>query len=440
MALTVETSADIETHTIEKGFDDLDGWDTVGVAMSKGVTQELKIPREIWVMVTAGFIIALGYGLIAPLLPQFIVSFDVSMAAAGLVVSIFSASRLVFAPAAGRLIDRVGTRGVYLTGLLTVAITTGLVGIAQEYWHIVVLRAIAGIGSTMFTVAAMALIVKLSPPPIRGRCSATYATSFLLGNVIGPLVGASLSFLGFRWPFFIYGLGVALAALVVWILMPAVDTDAERQHRLPPMKLREAWGDTAYRAVLTSNFAQGWINMGVRVAVLPLLAASIFHNGGQASGIALAVFAAGNAVVLQFSGSWSDRIGRRPLILAGLVGSALFVGTLGLATSVWALLVLSAFAGASSGLIVPSQQAAIADVVGSHRSGGQVLSTFQMAGDFGQILGPIVIGFLADQFGFGVAFGMCALVAAGGVLAWSFGRDTLQDKKIMLQGLRRRYK
>lgn len=49
--------------------------------------QKPHIPREIWVMVTAAFIIALGYGLIAPLLPQFVVSFDVSMAAAGLVVS-----------------------------------------------------------------------------------------------------------------------------------------------------------------------------------------------------------------------------------------------------------------------------------------------------------------------------------------------------------------
>ena len=37
-----------------------------------------KVPREIWVLVVAAFIIALGYGLIAPLLPQFIVSFDVS--------------------------------------------------------------------------------------------------------------------------------------------------------------------------------------------------------------------------------------------------------------------------------------------------------------------------------------------------------------------------
>src|SRR5690625_5325739 len=85
-----------------------------------------KVPREIWVLVVAAFIIALGYGLIAPLLPQFIVSFDVSMAAAGLVVSIFSVTRLIMAPGAGVLVDKLGTRAVYITGLLIVAVTTGL--------------------------------------------------------------------------------------------------------------------------------------------------------------------------------------------------------------------------------------------------------------------------------------------------------------------------
>ena len=45
-----------------------------------------KIPRTIWVLVGAAFIIALGYGLIAPVLPQFAGSFGVSMAAAGAVM------------------------------------------------------------------------------------------------------------------------------------------------------------------------------------------------------------------------------------------------------------------------------------------------------------------------------------------------------------------
>ncbi len=384
-------------------------------------------------MVAAAFVIAIGYGLIAPLLPQFIVSFDVSMAAAGFVVSAFAASRLLFAPASGALVNRIGSRRVYITGLFVVAVATGAVALAQEYLHILILRTIAGVGSTMFTVSAMGLIVKHSPPHIRGRCSALYATAFLLGNIAGPLLGAALAFLGFRWPFLIYGIGVALAALIVWVLMPAEDAATQQAQALPAMTLREAWADTAFRASLMSGFAHSWINLGVRVSVLPLFAAAVFHNGAATSGIALAAFAAGNAVVLQFSGRWADALGRKPLIISGLLGSGIFVGVLGFADHVASLLVISVLAGAASGLINPAQQATLADIVGSQRSGGQVLSGFQMAGDLGQILGPIVIGFLADTYGFGVAFGSSALIALLGILGWLWAREPLAKDPAKVQ-------
>ncbi|MFH0411773.1 MFS transporter [Corynebacterium sp. L4756] len=397
------------------------------------VAEQPKVPREIWVLVVAAFIIALGYGLIAPLLPQFIVTFDVSMAAAGLVVSIFSVSRLVMAPGAGALINKVGTRAVYISGLLIVAVTTGLVAGAMEYWHIIVLRALAGIGSTMFTVSAMGLIVKVAPPTIRGKCSAIYGTAFLIGNIIGPVMGAALSFLGFRWPFFIYGVGVALAALVVWIMMPKVDKTAEKATEKPAMKLREAWNDTAFRAALTSNFAHGWANMGVRVSVVPLFAAAVFNNGSAVAGFALAAYAAGTAIVLQFSGRLADSIGRRPLIIAGLTGTAIFVGVFGFAENVPMLIILSALAGAAGGFTNPSQQAVIADVIGNERSGGQVLSTFQMAMDLGSIGGPIIVGLLADIFGFKIAFAFCGVLSLVGVVAWIFARETLEGTKAQVR-------
>ena len=391
------------------------------------------IPRQIWVLVAAAFIIALGYGLIAPLLPQFVVSFDVSMAAAGLVVSIFSASRLLFAPASGYLVNRIGSRRIYLTGLLTVAVMTGLVSLAQAYWHIIALRFLAGIGSTMFTVSAMGLIVSLSPAQIRGRCSALYGTAFLLGNIAGPLLGAGLAFLGFRWPFFIYGLGVALAAGVVWWLMPRSAGTGNTKSSLPPMHLAQAWQDTAFRAALTSSFAHGWVNMGVRVSVIPLFAAAVFANSSAAAGYALAAFAAGNAVVLQFSGRWADTFGRRPMILAGLCGSAVFTWLLGHADSLPLLIGFSVLTGAAAGFINPAQQATLADIIGSERSGGQVLSSFQMAMDLGSIFGPVVVGALADIYGFQTAFAVSGAVALVGVVAWSFSREPLPSTQAKLR-------
>ncbi|AIT60808.1 MFS transporter [Corynebacterium doosanense] len=399
-----------------------------------------KLPAEIWVLVAAAFIIALGYGLIAPLLPQFVLSFDVSMAAAGLVVSVFSLSRLLFAPVSGSLIDRIGSRKVYLTGLLTVAVTTGLISVASEYWHIVALRAAAGVGSTMFTVSAMGLIVKLAPPDSRGRASAVYGTAFLLGNVIGPVAGAGMSFLGFRWPFVIYGTGVVLAAFVVWWRMPRRLDAAGKplaQVNKPPMQLRDALSDSAYRAALISNVAHGWVNMGVRVSILPLFAAAVFHAEGAAiAGFALAAFAAGNALVLQFSGKFADTYGRRPLIVAGLIGSGVFISVMGFAVTIPTLMILSVLAGAAAGLLNPSQQAVLADVIGNDRSGGKVLSTYQMAMDLGQIIGPILIGTLADAFGFRIAFASCGLVTLVGIIAWVFGRETLGTREARPQWIR----
>lgn len=406
-----------------------------GVFRSKrDPVEKITLPREIWILVAAAFLIAIGYGLIAPVLPQFVVSFDVTMAAAGLVVSVFSASRLFFAPVSGKLIDRIGSRRVYLTGLLTVAITTGLIALAQAYWQIVVLRALAGIGSTMFTVSAMGLIVRMAPPHARGRASAVYGTAFLIGNVFGPVIGAAMSFLGMRWPFVIYGVGVGLAALVVAVFMPRTTKRREAQPEQngsdsTPMTFREGLQDSAYRAALVSNVAHGWINMGVRVSVLPLFAAAVFQHGGAISGLAMAAFALGNAIVLQFSGRWADEIGRKPLIIAGLIGSAVFTGGMGFADSFYPLLIVSVLAGASAGLLNPSQQAVLADVIGNKRSGGSVLSSYQMAMDLGLIVGPILIGALADIFGFRIAFGTCAIIALIAIFAWNFGRETLPSKQ-----------
>lgn len=392
---------------------------------------EAKIPHEVWVLVSAAFIIALGYGLVAPIIPQFASSFGVGMAAAGAVVSVFAGTRLVFAPASGSLIDAFGSRKVYLTGLITVAVATGLVALAQEYWHMLALRAIAGFGSTMFTVSAVGLVIRLSPPEIRGKCSSAYASGFLFGNIAGPILGAALSVLGMRWPFAIYGAMVALAAFVVWWRMPRqIGAVAAKGTGLPALTAREAFRDHAYRASLSGGFANGWSNFGVRVATVPLFAAAAFENGAAIAGLAMTAFAAGNAVALQFSGRLSDGVGRKPLILIGLALNAAFTATFGFSHHFATLMAVSVGAGVGAGLFNPAQQAVLADIVGPGRSGGKVVATYQMAQDSGTILGPIVIGTVAHVYGFGPAFALCAAITLVACLLWGFGRETLALKQL----------
>ena len=288
-----------------------------------------RLPRDIKVMLVAAFLIAIGFGLVAPVLPQFATTFDVGATAAAVIVSIFAFMRLVFAPAAGTLIVKLGERPVYVAGLLIVAVSTAACAFAQNYWQLLVFRGLGGAGSVMFTVASMALVVRLAPPESRGRVSGAYASAFLIGNVCGPIVGGMLAGFGLRVPFLAYAAALVLAAVVVQTQLSHVPA-ASRQPgaTAPAMELKDALRDSAYRAGLFSSFANGWATFGVRMATVPLFAVVALGAGPESAGWALAVFAGGNAVALVlsiFNAMIHTRDAYTSVVPTGLVLSGLVV-------------------------------------------------------------------------------------------------------------------
>jgi MFS family permease len=235
-----------------------------------------RIPREIWVLIAAAFVIAVGFGLITPVLPEFAQSFGVGATASSVVVSAFAFFRLAFAPGGGRLIARLGERPVYLLGLVIVALSTGATAFAQTYGQLLLFRGLGGIGSTMFTVSAVALLVRIAPPTIRARVSSAYASAFLIGGVMGPVAGGLLGNLGLRVPFLVYAVALLIAAAIVALaIKPGALRPADGAPVLPVLPVKEAWGDSAYRAAIGSAVANGWANFGVRNAILPLFATAV---------------------------------------------------------------------------------------------------------------------------------------------------------------------
>lgn len=389
-------------------------------------TTRPRIPREIWVLIAAAFTIAVGFGLITPVLPQFAQSFGVGATASSVVVSAFAFFRLVFAPGGGRLIARLGERPVYLIGLLIVAISTGATAFAHSYWQLLVYRGLGGIGSVMFTVSAVALIVRLAPPTIRARVSSAYASAFLIGGVMGPVFGGLLGNLGLRVPFLVYAGFLLVAAAVVWIFLSGASLrPAEGEPVQPVMTVREGLQDSAYRATLSSAFANGWANFGVRNAILPLFATAVIGEEPWVAGMALAVFAAGNAIGLTYSGRRSDHVGRRPFIIGGLIVSGIATAVTGFATTLPMLVVASVVAGVGAGTLNPAQQASLADVIGRERNGGPALAATQMVSDLGAIIGPVIAGLLVDAGSFHGAFALTGALTLVAVLPWLRARETL---------------
>ncbi len=394
--------------------------------MTSTAADRPRIPREIWVLIAAAFVIAIGFGLISPVLPSFAKSFGVGATASSVVVSAFAFFRLVFAPGGGRLIARLGERPVYLLGLVIVAASTGATAFAGSYWQLLLFRGLGGIGSVMFTVSAVALIVRLAPPAIRGRVSSAYGSAFLLGGIGGPVVGGALGGLGLRVPFLVYAVALLIAAAIVWALVPAASLrPAPDAPVRPTLTVREALESPAYRAGLVSSFANGWGNFGVRNAILPLFAAAVIGKQPWVSGTVLAVFAGGNAVGLTVAGRLTDLHGRRPFIVAGLGISGIATLFTGLASNLPLLMAFSVVAGLGAGTLNPAQQAAMADVVGNTRNGGPALAAFQMASDGGQIVGPVACGMLVDHASFGSAFAVTGVIGLLAVVPWTRVAETL---------------
>ena len=385
-----------------------------------------KLPRDIKVMLAAAFLIALGFGLVAPVLPQFATTFGVGNTEASVIVAIFAFMRLVFAPAGGALIGRLGERPVYVTGLLIVAASTAACAFAQDYWQLLLFRGLGGAGSVMFTVASMALVVRLAPPESRGRVSGAYASAFLIGNVCGPIVGGLLAGFGLRVPFLAYAAALVVAAVVVQTQLSHQRRGSGPQQDRADMPLAEALAAGTYRTALVSSFVNGWATFGVRMATVPLFAVAALGAGPEAAGFALAVFAAGNAAALTFSGRLADTLGRKPMMVAGLLVAGASTAAIGFTTGLGWFLAASALAGVGSGLFGPAQQAAVADVIGNGRSGGKVLAVYQMTSDVGAIVGPVLAGVLADRLGYGWAFGVTGGIMVVAACTWLATRESLR--------------
>nr|WP_296781056.1 MFS transporter [Rhodococcus sp. (in: high G+C Gram-positive bacteria)] len=402
------------------------------VNSSENHTDSTKLPSEIWVLISASFVIALGFGIVSPALPQFATEFGVGVFAASAVISTFAMMRLLFAPASGALVQKLGERPVYLTGLLIVALSTGACAFAQTYWQLLVFRGLGGVGSTMFSVSALGLLIRMSPSQSRGRVSGMYATSFLLGSIGGPLLGGAVVGLGLRAPFVIYAIALVIAAAVVFFSLDSVKEETSaHESSVPVLSLRAALRVPAYRAALASNFATGWTVFGVRVALVPLFVIAVLDRSAAVAAVSLAVFAVGNASVLITSGRLSDVHGRKPFVVIGLVVAGLGTAAVGLADDIVLFMIASFVAGIGSGLMTPAQQASVADVIGSKARGGPVLSTFQMSADVGAILGPVVAGAVVEAYSYGTAFvlsGAILLLAAGW---WLFASDTTPRKGVV---------
>jgi MFS family permease len=368
------------------------------------------LPREVSVLTTISFLVAIGFGLIIPAIPIFARTFGVTNTLIGLIISSFAIMRFLSGLFSGKLVDRFGERLVLGTGLLMVSVFTLLAGLAQTYGQLLFFRTAGGLGSSMFSVSAGALLLRVVGDDQRGRAQSLYNGGFIAGGVAGPAFGGALLAISPRAPFFIYTALLIVAGTVSLIFLHEKRLGSASKSILsdgPALTIREALKIRPYLYSLFLAFLGSWIFFGMRSSILPLYAIDDLGVSTAVVGLSFTLALIAQGAVMVRAGKYSDKNGRRPVILVGFAITLVSLILLTLSTNVTFYLISMLVLGLGAGFAT-SAGAIVGDVIKG--KSGKVYAFWQMAGDAGMMVGPLLLGVVADLFTYRTAVLVSALV------------------------------
>ena len=375
-----------------------------------------SVSRQTRVLTVGTFLTMTGLTLVAPILPLYAREFGVSRSAAGALISGFAAARLIFDIIGGVASDRIGARNVMLAGAGLLAVASVGAALAPSYPVLLATRFLEGFGSSAFATSAMKFIIVTTPSERLGRTMAFYQTGLLAGVSLGPLVGGVAAELGdFATPFWVYAGLSGLVAVLVWRYVEVTEpTTSTVRHaaRAAGTLVRSP----AFTALMFVSVAVFFMRSGARLTLLPLYAAEELGLSESRIGLVLGVGAAMTLAVVNVGGWLLDRVGRVPVLIAGLLATAAAIAAHGVVSTLPGLLVVSVGFGVAAGIMGTAPPTLAGDLAVPGAEGAAV-GLYRMAGDVGLVLGPLVLGWVADGGAFEAGFLLSAglLVAAAGV-------------------------
>ncbi len=319
----------------------------------------------------------LGIGLIVPVLPQLIGSFenvDLTLASSfyGLLVALYALMSFAFASAVGSLSDRFGRRPVLLLSLFGLGLDYIIIALAPTLAWLVVGRLLAGIFGAL-EATATAYIADVSAPEKRAQNFGLVGAAFGVGFILGPLLGGVLGGINLRLPFWCAAalslLNVLYGLFVLPESLPVHRRRAFSWSRANPVGSLLALRRFPGVLELTAVFALSSLALSGLTSVWVLYTAYRYDWNVTEIGISLSVVGVTSAIVQgTLVGPIVTRLGEARTALLGLSLTALSFALYALATQGW-MLYLIIVIGAFGSLATPAVQGAISRQVPTEEQG-----------------------------------------------------------------------
>ncbi len=371
---------------------------------------------------SVGFLARFSYALARnPVLPLFALYLGAGPEAIGLAVGISTVTGIFFKMPSGALSDVIGRRRTLLMGLTVFAVMPFTYLLINDYTLLIVIRFLHGLATAIYGPVAMAVVADLAGGR-KGEWLSWFSSVTILGTLTAAPVGGFLltyltaaagpTFADFRLVFLLSGGSGAAALLLGLIALRGHETVVPHPGALKERLgrfisgLREVVRDR--RVVITSNM-EGLQNLtvGALEAFLPVYAVKVAGLNEFQAGLLWGVQVLITIVSKPLMGRISDRWGRKPVIVAGMLLCAGSFAAIPLFIS-FALLLLAALVfGLGEAFVTSSSAALVADVC-QEKHFGAALGTFGTIFDVGHASGPILAGLLLARFDYLTSFGILA--------------------------------
>ena len=380
------------------------------------------------------FILAFCQGMLALLLPIYVIGLGLSYSLIGLVLAGYGIGTLIGDLPAGVIQDRIGNRLSMTIGICIMGL--GMLALSQsERFVTLVLCGISiGAGAALWNVSRHAYLANNTLNSSRGRAISIFGGVNRIGMFAGPITGGYLSAeAGMQTAFFFCGV-VALLALIFPLLFVR-----DGQAELPPGQ--QASMARSYRHLFSYLRRNGWVltpaGFGMicaqtiragRQTIIPLYAATILGLDVERIGLVMGVAAAVDMSMFYPAGYVMDRFGRKFAYVPSFLIQGLGMALVPLTGSFAALLAVTSLIGFGNGLGSGTMLTLGADLAPPKGEGmGAFLGLWRLIGDTGHTSAPIIVGTIADALSLVPSVYVIAIIGLGaGSILGLFVPETLK--------------
>ncbi|HWR77622.1 MAG TPA: MFS transporter [Thiobacillus sp.] len=349
-----------------------------------------------------------------PVLPLFAASLNATPAEIGWIVMASTIPGILISYPAGALSDFLGKRRMLLASLVVFASAPFLYLVIETAWQLMAVRFYHGFATAIFGTVASAAIAERYTADRAARLS-TYSSVTIVGRSIAPFLGGTLISLASFDAVYIACAVSGVLALAAGLLLRDDTPSSTTKRELPHFwaSLTTVLRDRSIMLVSLVEAAQ-YLVFGAIEAFLALFAASLGIPAWQI-GIILGVQLLSIVFAKPLMGRVSDRVGRRRVILPGLLIGAASIVLLPYFPNFIGLSVLSLVFGLGFATVTSSTAALVADLTRDGRYGSS-MGVLRTVMDVGQSIGPVLTGLMVGAAGYGSAFTLLAAILVAAAL------------------------